>query len=167
MLERIDTQSRCSYVMLPTYVAISQPRVPTRYPARSPKNYGTSIFGHSCSNGQRLVLSVTSDSNDGWAELQSELARHEPFEAGQSTAALPTSFRPRFSSLSQFSISRSLRPGDTDALRVTTSTAPAAVGRRSTSWQDLLPACSPGQSCRAPYTVRPARTTTSRCRGRA
>src|SRR6516164_10059309 len=53
------------------------------------------------------------------------------------------------------------------ALRVTTSIAPTAVGRRSTSWQDPLPACSPGRPCRAPYRVRQARTTTSRCSARA
>src|SRR5215472_17449119 len=53
------------------------------------------------------------------------------------------------------------------ALRVTTSIAPTAVGRRSTSWQDPLPACSPGRPCRAPYRVRQALTTTSRRLGRA
>jgi hypothetical protein len=53
------------------------------------------------------------------------------------------------------------------ALRVTTSTAPAAVGRQSTSWQDPLPVCSLGRPCRAPYRVRQARTLTSRCWGRA
>src|SRR4051812_47232058 len=52
-------------------------------------------------------------------------------------------------------------------LGVTTSTAPTAAGRRSTFWQDPLPACSPGRPCRAPYRVRRARTTTSRCLGRA
>ena len=36
---------------------------------------------------------------------------------------------------------------------VTTSIVPTAVGRRSTSWQDPLPACSPGRPGHTPYRV--------------